>query len=102
MNINIELKRERNWNNTIMNNNLKHQSKKFKKNMKKRVTYKNKNNVRNLNMTPNAVFSRQKVGITKNRENLPNFMTNKNVAHKKYINANTYRKKILKKMSINK
>jgi hypothetical protein len=102
MNINIDLKRERNWNNTTMNNNLKHESKRFKKNMKKRVTYKNKNNVRNLNMSPNAILSRQKVGVSTNRENLPNFMRYKNVAHKKYINANTYRKKILNKMSINK
>ena len=102
MNINIEVKRERNWNNTTMNNNLKHQSKRFKKNMKKRVTYKNKNNVRNLNMSPNAIFSRQKVGVSTNRENLPNFMRYKNVANKKYTNINTHRKKTLKKILNNK
>ena len=94
MNINEEslkpnLKRERNWNNS---NN--HKSKKFKKS----ITFKNKNNVKQLNMTPNAVFSRKSVGVSKNRENLPDFMTNKNVARKRYTNVNRHRKKTLKNL----
>ena len=102
MNINEEsihsLKHERDWNITNMNNNLKHQHKRFKKNTKKSVSFKNKNNVRNLNMTPNAVFSRKKVGLTKNSENLPDFLTNKSVAYKRYTNMNKYRKKTLKNL----
>jgi hypothetical protein len=91
---NVNLKRERNWN----NNNLKHHSKRFKKNTKKSVTFKNKNNARNLNMTPNAIFSRKSVGVSKNRENLPDFITNKNVARKRYTNVNAHRKKTLKNL----
>ena len=49
-------------------------------------------------MTPNAVFSRKSVGVSKNRENLPDFMTNKNVARKRYTNVNTHRKKTLKNL----
>ena len=94
MNINEEslkpnLKRERNWNNS---NN--HKSKKFKKS----ITFKNKNNVKHLNMNENSVFSRKSVGVSKNRENLPDFMTNKNVARKRYTNVNTHRKKTLKNL----
>jgi hypothetical protein len=99
MNINEEtkhsLKHERNWN---INNNLKHDKKKFKKNTNKSVTFRNKNNVRNLNITPNAIFSRKSVGVSKNRENLPNFMTNKNVARKRYTNVHIHRKKTLKNL----
>ena len=94
MNINEEslkpnLKRERNWNNS---NN--HKSKKFKKS----ITIKNKNNVKHLNMNENSVFSRKSVGVSKNRENLPDFMTNKNVARKRYTNVNRHRKKTLKNL----
>ena len=94
MNINEEslkpnLKRERNWNNS---NN--HKSKKFKKS----ITFKNKNNVKHLNMNENSVFSRKSVGVSKNRENLPDFMTNKNVARKRYTNVNRHRKKTLKNL----
>jgi hypothetical protein len=82
-------KRERNWNNS---NN--HKSKRHKKG----ITFKNKNNMKNLNMTPNAIFSRKSVGVSKNRENLPDFMTNRSIAYKRHTNVNRHRKETLKNL----
>jgi len=94
MNINEEslkptFKRERNWNNS---NN--HKSKRHKKS----ITFKNKNTVKNLNMNNNSVYSRKSVRISKNRENLPDFMTNKSIARKRHNNVETHRKKTLKNL----
>ena len=94
MNINNNIKsRKRNRNN---NSNLP-ASKRFKAS-KRRVTFKNKHNVKNVDMAPNAVQYRKSLGKTKNfSENLPNYMKNRSIAQQKANIISQHKKFILKK-----
>jgi len=82
-----------------MNKNINNNSpayKRVRKNSSRRVHFKNNVNSKNLNMEENAQSSRKPIEINKgNRNNLPTYMTNRNVLMQKINRVNTHKKRIL-------
>jgi len=69
--------------------------------IEQRVTFKNKHNVKNVDMAPNAIQYRKSLGKTKNfSENLPNYMKNRTIAQKKINTIAQHKKFILKNKEV--
>ena len=89
-------KRSRNWNNNVSS------AKRARLN-KKGVSFKNSNNIKNLNMSNNAREYRKPIRINRtNRSNLPNYYTNKKVSNEKWKRINNHKEKIRSSVGLTK
>ena len=92
MNINnISKKRGKNWNNNSSS------PKRFRLNRRKSVTFKNKNNIRNINTSNEARMYRKSVkrNLT-NTENLPEYMKSRSQALEKIHRIKTHKNNTLR------
>jgi len=87
-------KRRRNF-----RNSMSPPTKKSKLNKKKSVTFKNSVKVKNLNISNEAREYRRPVGISKNKEDLANYMTNVGKAQEKMSRIKKHRNETLKKLN---